>query len=89
MVTLNLNLDHTCYEDNGEYYRGTEAKTVNGLDCIAWDQQISLHSAKYPELIGGHNYCRNPGGLESQPWCFAKHPDIRKVPCAVSKCGKC
>ena len=36
-----------------------------------------------------HNFCRNPGGRESAPWCFAKQGGVqRKQTCNIPKCGK-
>ncbi|KAG7166487.1 Inactive tyrosine-protein kinase transmembrane receptor ROR1-like [Homarus americanus] len=54
--------DEKCYLGNGETYRGTESHTVFGRICEPWSQnQLYMRTAEYPELIGGHNYCRNPG----------------------------
>lgn len=78
--------DHTCYNEKGEFYRGTGARTVNGSTCLYWSQQIFLKTADYPELVG-HNYCRNPGGLERSPWCYVQ--DFHKQYCDVPKCCKC
>ncbi|XP_015784668.1 tyrosine-protein kinase transmembrane receptor Ror isoform X2 [Tetranychus urticae] len=78
--------DDTCYQDNGENYRGTTSRTVTGVDCAPWHQQVFYKTADYPELIGGHNYCRNPGGMESQPWCFIREPEMKKVYCDVPRC---
>ncbi|XP_053210968.1 inactive tyrosine-protein kinase transmembrane receptor ROR1-like [Panonychus citri] len=78
--------DDTCYNGNGENYRGTTSRTVSRSECAPWHEQVFYKTADYPELIGGHNYCRNPGGMESQPWCFIRDPEMRKVHCDVPKC---
>ena len=76
---------HSCYTDSGEEYRGTHSMTRSGLQCKPWGEQIRVHP--HPdnmELIGGHNYCRNPAGEEqmSEPWCFT---DDHRVPKQVGR----
>lgn len=51
----------TCYVDTGEGYRGTVQETANGEPCRPWSHQMAFKSSEYSELMGGHNYCRNPG----------------------------
>ncbi|RWS13738.1 tyrosine-protein kinase transmembrane receptor ROR1-like protein [Dinothrombium tinctorium] len=80
--------EHTCYNDNGEQFRGTVSRTLSGHDCYPWNQQVFYKTTDYPELIGGHNFCRNPGGMEQRPWCFVREPELRKEPCDVPKCSK-
>lgn len=81
-------IEDTCFEGNGESYRGTISITVSGLKCQPWSDQIFYRTADYPELVGGHSYCRNPGGKESQPWCFTTSQSVRKEICNVPQCGK-
>lgn len=81
--TVQVSHDHSCYNEKGENYRGIAARTISGSECLHWSQQIFLASTDYPELIG-HNYCRNPGNKESQPWCFVS--DFRKELCDIPKC---
>ncbi|CAB3364413.1 Hypothetical predicted protein [Cloeon dipterum] len=77
--------EHNCYKDNGHDYRGTESSSASGRPCMSWTSQHStLSLAAFPELSGGHNYCRNPGGQEQQPWCFIG-PSHREI-CDVPKC---
>ena len=48
-------------------------------------------TTEYPELVGGHNYCRNPSvfqnsDIDEEPWCFSKqNPDFPE-PCGIPKC---
>lgn len=79
--------EDTCFEGNGESYRGTISMTISGLQCQPWSDQIFYRTADYPELVGGHSYCRNPGGKESQPWCFTTSQSVRKEICNVPQCG--
>ncbi|XP_063603462.1 tyrosine-protein kinase transmembrane receptor ROR2-like isoform X1 [Penaeus indicus] len=81
--------DEKCYVGNGESYRGTESRTLSGRICEPWSQnQLYIRTADFPELIGGHNYCRNPGAQENQPWCFvATEHSVSKEECAVQVCN--
>ncbi|XP_038045203.1 uncharacterized protein LOC119719784 isoform X2 [Patiria miniata] len=69
-----------CYTSpNGQDYRGSTTDNT----CLPWTNpgiaEVGYTGAAYPELEGvepgttvGHACCRNPGGLRSGPWCFAK-----------------
>ncbi|UXI17807.1 glutamate [NMDA] receptor [Sarcoptes scabiei] len=81
--TISVSPDHNCYYDRGQTYRGTDSQTQSGAQCLYWSQQIFLRTSEYPELTG-HNYCRNPGGREGQPWCYVH--DFRKEFCDIPKC---
>ncbi|XP_054162008.1 inactive tyrosine-protein kinase transmembrane receptor ROR1-like isoform X2 [Oppia nitens] len=84
--TVQVSPEHTCYTNIGEGYRGTSSRTVSGQECSYWSHQIFLRTADYPELTGGHNYCRNPGNMESKPWCFINDPEVRKEYCDIPQC---
>ncbi|KAL1117143.1 hypothetical protein AAG570_004471, partial [Ranatra chinensis] len=78
-----------CYHGNGEGYRGALALSVSKRPCIAWNEQLQISTAEYAELLGGHNYCRNPGGELPQPWCFTHAGaefHLQKELCAVPRC---
>ncbi|EFX68694.1 hypothetical protein DAPPUDRAFT_10825, partial [Daphnia pulex] len=62
--------EQSCYNEDGRDYRGIASRTTSKQDCLPWNRQAAVKSADHSELIGGHNYCRNPGGVEVQPWCF-------------------
>ncbi|XP_059479523.1 inactive tyrosine-protein kinase transmembrane receptor ROR1-like isoform X2 [Neocloeon triangulifer] len=77
--------EHGCFKDRGQDYRGVESSSASGRPCMAWSmQQSGLKPAEFPELSGGHSFCRNPGGQEQQPWCFVG-PSHREL-CAIPKC---
>ena len=71
---------HSCFREDGSDYRGTMSVTKSGQTCKPW--HLSLDGAKNGgfldiELVGGHNYCRNPaksGHGQDQPWCFTNDP---------------
>uniref|UniRef100_A0A0N7ZBW8 Tyrosine-protein kinase receptor n=2 Tax=Scylla olivacea TaxID=85551 RepID=A0A0N7ZBW8_SCYOL len=81
--------DEKCYVGNGESYRGTESRTLSDRICEPWSEnQLYMRTADYPELIGGHNFCRNPGGSEVQPWCFVTtEHSVTKEACVVPVCS--
>lgn len=80
---LNLNRDEKCYWDSGKLYRGDQDESGSGKKCIRWSHQFRILVSDYPELAG-HNYCRNPGDLESEPFCFVDQNKIEL--CGLSKC---
>jgi len=80
---------HSCYSAHGQEYRGTAALTRSGLHCVPWSHQTELNTVDHLELIGGHNYCRNPGDpeyKEREPWCFTNDDLVRREVCAVPRC---
>ena len=51
--------------------RGTISVTQSGHTCKPWHLYFPENLSQV-ELVGGHNYCRNPEGNDQldQPWCF-------------------
>lgn len=82
---IEVKSEHTCYTGSGIDYRGTVTHTTTGMNCQQWNSKL-IEVMEYPELIGGHSYCRNPGGLEVQPWCFTDNPHHPKEFCSIPKC---
>ncbi|XP_071952416.1 inactive tyrosine-protein kinase transmembrane receptor ROR1-like [Antedon mediterranea] len=78
----------TCYNNSGENYLGRMNITKSGLVCAPWNTNLQvprLSPGKYPELAGGHNYCRNPGRQLAGPWCYPVNKNYQEL-CDVPKC---
>lgn len=80
---------HTCYGGTGTEYRGTIATTRSGYPCLPWNRKAASIS-NHLELVGGHNYCRNPSVFDAnldEPWCFSgQNPDYPE-PCGIQECN--
>ncbi|KAI5631479.1 protein tyrosine kinase domain-containing protein [Phthorimaea operculella] len=77
-----------CYWENGNSYLGNVNVAHNGMPCIEWSKQLRVRVSDYPELAGQHSYCRNPGGLKSQPWCIVATADRKTEElCDIPKCA--
>lgn len=89
-----LIMPHTCYANYGREYRGTISTTKTGLNCLPWNKKASISTSSHVELIGGHNFCRNPSLNEAskdqdldEPWCFSSQdPNFRET-CGIPKCS--
>ncbi|CAH0750197.1 unnamed protein product [Diatraea saccharalis] len=80
--------DDECYWENGSGYLGRVNVANNGMACIEWSKQMHVKISDYPELTGRHSYCRNPGGIKSQPWCIVeKDGKTEKQLCDIHKCA--
>ncbi|XP_045212294.2 uncharacterized protein LOC123563518 [Mercenaria mercenaria] len=74
-----------CYRDTGTEYRGTQANTEKGTECIKWSDSKKHTPEKFPDKgLEGHNYCRNPDG-DVRPWCYVNNEGTFGF-CPVPRC---
>eukprot|EP00795_Rhopilema_esculentum_P004757 gene4757-21059_t len=81
--------DDNCFLDQGDDYRGILNVTESSSPCKRWSEtKYHMTTKKYPELHGGHNYCRNPGRTMERPWCIVDYngKDIAQF-CSVPRCA--
>ena len=78
-------------DNQGVNYDGMTNTTVSGWTCQAWDS-TTPHSHPFTSLyrpyLEDHNYCRNPEGRGTQPWCYTTEPSVRWEYCDVPDCSQ-
>ena len=92
MIILLFIIAVTCYNSttNGTDYTGTTNITESGLICQSWDSSIPhIHpiTSLFRPYLEGHNYCRNPEGRGSRPWCYTTNATVRWEYCSISVCS--
>ncbi|NXJ59414.1 PLMN protein, partial [Rostratula benghalensis] len=79
-----------CKEGKGVNYRGTEAKTREGVQCQNWavntPHKPNYTPEKYPNAGLEENYCRNPDHDPKGPWCYTMDPATRFDYCNIPEC---
>ena len=86
-----LPLATTCYNatNKGETYHGNHSTTESGTTCQQWSSQAPhIHpiTPLFRRYLEGHNYCRNPEGRGSRPWCYTTNPSTRWEYCGIPVC---
>lgn len=79
-----------CFTNNGEDFHANVSVTEKGYVCQAWNSTKPhyhiLSPEDHPEIGGGHNFCRNPGGQKRQPWCFTTDESAKFDYCDIPRC---
>ncbi|XP_030569840.1 tyrosine-protein kinase transmembrane receptor Ror-like [Drosophila novamexicana] len=85
-ITIEVDDAEDCYWEDGSSYRGIENVSISGKPCLRWSW-LMKEISDFPELIG-QNYCRNPGKVEKNPWCFVDDQSLDRSiePCNIPKC---
>ncbi|XP_057302395.1 uncharacterized protein LOC130636628 isoform X2 [Hydractinia symbiolongicarpus] len=73
-----------CYNGDGTSYNGTVNITSTGKACLPWNINPFLSSPVYSNLK--NNYCRNPQGYATAPWCYVNATNRDWEFCDVPKC---
>ncbi|XP_016059513.1 PREDICTED: prothrombin isoform X2 [Miniopterus natalensis] len=85
-------LDGNCAEDLGMNYRGNVSFTRSGIECQLWRSRYphkpEINSTTHPEADLQENFCRNPDGSTTGPWCYTSDPTVRREECSIPVCGK-
>uniref|UniRef100_A0A0A9YIK1 Neurotrypsin n=1 Tax=Lygus hesperus TaxID=30085 RepID=A0A0A9YIK1_LYGHE len=85
-----------CIMGTGVNYRGGANVTAQGRLCLSWDSPGVTSYLKYKISdddrklsLSGHNYCRNVGGSDTEPWCFVDSAQgLQKEYCDIPHCSK-
>lgn len=83
-INIDVHADNDCFWDVGMNYRGLTNLTATGKSCLKW-ARLMREISNYPELAG-HNFCRNPGAQQKQPWCYIDQAKTVEL-CDVPKCS--
>ncbi|KAK2148431.1 hypothetical protein LSH36_498g02008 [Paralvinella palmiformis] len=77
-------------------YTGRQSVTAFGRSCQYWSSQKHhphnfTDPARFPDrsLLSAINYCRNPDGKSSGPWCYTMDPDIEWETCGIPLVSDC
>ncbi|XP_019511861.1 PREDICTED: prothrombin [Hipposideros armiger] len=84
-------LEGNCAEGLGMNYRGNESFTRSGIECQLWRSRYphkpEINSTTHPGADLQENFCRNPDGSSTGPWCYTSDPTMRREECSIPVCG--
>ncbi|KAK6185973.1 hypothetical protein SNE40_008097 [Patella caerulea] len=77
--------------EKGQEYNGFQHHTLSGKTCASWDIPGNIWFKKldfFPDatLADARNYCRNPKGMHTRPWCFTSGDAKSWEYCPVVSC---
>lgn len=83
-----------CYNSSASRtYMGKRNCTASGYMCQAWNTQSphthSFTSSDFPEgnINAAGSMCRDPGGLQGQPWCYTNQLNPVMEFCGIPECS--
>ncbi|KAF6103254.1 coagulation factor II, thrombin [Phyllostomus discolor] len=84
-------LEGYCAEGLGMNYRGNQSVTRTGIECQLWRSRYphnpEINITTHPDADLRENFCRNPDGSTTGPWCYTSDPTVRREECSVPICG--
>ncbi|KAM7086817.1 prothrombin [Molossus nigricans] len=85
-------LEDDCAEGLGTNYRGNVSFTRSGIECQLWRSRYphkpEINVTTHPEADLRENFCRNPDGSTTGPWCYTTNPTVRREECSIPVCGQ-
>uniref|UniRef100_A0A452UFI9 Prothrombin n=1 Tax=Ursus maritimus TaxID=29073 RepID=A0A452UFI9_URSMA len=84
-------LEGSCAEGLGMNYRGNVSFTRSGIECQLWRSRYphkpEINTTTHPGADLRENFCRNPDGSTTGPWCYTTDPTVRREECSIPVCG--
>ncbi|XP_030189079.1 prothrombin [Lynx canadensis] len=85
-------LEGNCAEGLGMNYRGNVSFTRSGIECQLWRSRYphkpEINYTTHPGADLKENFCRNPDGSTTGPWCYTTDPTVRREECSIPICGQ-
>ncbi|XP_065739028.1 prothrombin isoform X2 [Phocoena phocoena] len=85
-------LEGNCAEGLGMNYRGNVSFTRSGIECQLWRSRYphkpEINSTTHPGADLQENFCRNPDGSITGPWCYTTLPTVQREECSLPVCGQ-
>ncbi|XP_021571852.1 prothrombin isoform X2 [Carlito syrichta] len=85
-------LEGNCAEGLGMNYQGQVNITRSGIECQLWRSRYphkpEINSTTHPGADLQENFCRNPDGSTTGPWCYTTDPTVRRQECSIRVCGQ-
>ncbi|KAJ8396209.1 hypothetical protein AAFF_G00020760 [Aldrovandia affinis] len=81
-----------CKNGIGSDYRGTKHKTKTGKLCQRWASSYphkpNITPETHPKADLEANFCRNPDGDGTGPWCYTTDVTTRWEHCSIQDCSE-